>query len=178
MIIHIWFVLKDRNITWESLRRKGNIGLGIWRMCFNENENNTYLFYNCFFAREVLLIICRNLKVKIPHYTTTKECIKWWYGKGKLYKSIPILLHWYMWVGRNRWIFRIWYACPIWLIHRSWEDIIALPIIWSPLTTSPSGTNLFRSNILQGFFDGTTQQSRCGCGAWLMILPQCLYKIY
>ena len=36
----------------------------------------------------------------------------------------------------------------------------------------------FEILFLAGYFDGASQHSRCGCGAWLMLSPSCHYKIY
>ena len=36
----------------------------------------------------------------------------------------------------------------------------------------------FEMHYPAGFFDGASQNQICGCGAWLMISPECHYKIF
>lgn len=61
------------------------------------------------------------------------------------------------------------------LITLSWEGL-------RPGQKSPENLSWrlqpIQAHYPAGYFDGASQLSRCGCGAWLMLSPNCHYKIF
>ena len=47
-----------------------------------------------------------------------------------------------------------------------------------PLCDASKRLKPFEINYPAGFFDGASQNQVCGCRAWLMISPDCHYKIF
>ena len=105
MIILCWLIWRNKNLTWETLQRKGWQGPGYCVLCKEHEENNYHLFYKCSFALEVTNTICSFLRLPNPQYNTLEECIWWWFQRGRHLHATPIIMHWHVWCGRNGMIF-------------------------------------------------------------------------
>lgn len=105
MIIFLWLVRYDKNLTWRNLQRRGWQGPGLCLLGGSHEEENSHLFYSCSFASDSLQILCDSLHVQSPLYRSTEECLRWWLQRGKNWWSIPIFFHWHIWCCRNKRIF-------------------------------------------------------------------------
>ena len=89
-----------------------------------------------------------------------------------------MLLFWCIWCIKNKWIFEEDYNNP----DNVCQKIIKLWGKFKIKQMSPTDSSKrlrpFEIHYPTGFFDEASQQSRCGCGAWLMISPTCHYKIH
>ena len=65
MILFLWLVWKDKNLTWRNLQKKGWQGPGMCFLCGKEEEDNLHMFYLCPFALETLAIVCGKLQINI-----------------------------------------------------------------------------------------------------------------
>lgn len=178
MILFLWLVWKNKNLTWRNLQKKGWHGPGMCYLCGKKEEDNLHLFYFYPFALETLTIVCGRLKINTPVYQSTEECLNWWINRGKSVRTIPILFHWHIWCTRNRRLFDGIPCLPTktaMKIYSSWELI-------KPAQKPPGDLSKriypFECHYPVGFFDGASQRSICGCGAFLMISQDCHYKIF
>ena len=101
MIIFLWLVWRDKNLTWRNLQRKGWEGPGFCILCGMENEDNYHLFYHCYFAKTNLELLCTNWNFTVPVLSNTMDFIGWWFRRGSVFRAIPILFHWFIWCNRN-----------------------------------------------------------------------------
>lgn len=177
-IIFFWLVWHDKNLTWSNLQKRGIEGPGVCRHCLNAGENNYHLFYECIFARDVTQLVCTQFNITAPNFQSTIICYEWWGRKGKSFRIMPIIYHWYMWISRNRWLFDGKPRHP---------SLVSKQILhlwkYSKIKQNPPRDLSIRNCPQQilypaGFFDWAAQNSKCGCGAWLMLSPSCHYKIY
>lgn len=178
MELFLWLVRMDKNLAWANLNQRGIIGPAICRLCMEEGEDNTHLFYKCKFAKNVLMLICEHFKMQGPITENIEVFINWWNKKSLNYRNIPGLFHWEIWCDRNNWIFRE---------KQCWPKGTAIFILqnWGRLRTEqkPPRDLSMRMRPIEikypaGFFDGASQLSSCGCGAWMMFSPNCHYKIH
>lgn len=140
-------------------------GLGIWRLCSGEDEDNKHLFYQCKYARYILKLICDLLKVHVPYLENTRDFVTWWNLKSSSYRNIPTLFQWAIWCDRNKWIFNEVRSCPMWTttnILQNWER---LRVVQKPSRDLSKRMRPVEIIYPVGFFDGASQLSSCGCGA-------------
>lgn len=108
----------------------------------------------------------------------TEDYIKWWFGRGKYFKNILLLFHWYLWCGRNKKILEERPVTSKFLCHKIISNQEILKITQKPQRDISKRQRLFEFHYPAGFFDGAFQNLSCGCGAWLMLSPTCHYKIH
>lgn len=118
MILFLWLVRKDKNLTWMNLQKKGWHGPGRCCLCGEEEEDNIHLFYLCPFALETLEIVCGKLHIDTPVYYLTEDCLKWWINRGELVRVIPIFFHWHIWCTRNNKLFEDILCQPLLTAHK------------------------------------------------------------
>jgi hypothetical protein len=104
--LFFWLVLERKILTWDSLQKRGWAGPNICSLCFRDEESISHLFLACPFT----LNLWKNL-----HYTynlttiwggsSLSDCLENWLKVEKVYKSLPIIVCWYLWLERNRCIF-------------------------------------------------------------------------
>lgn len=178
MILFLWLVSKDKNLTWSNLQKRGWQGPGMCFLYGKEEEDNLHMFYFCPFALETLAIVCGNLQINTLVYHSTEDYLRWWINRGESVGTILILFHWYIWCTRNRKLF-VGIPChPIntsFHIFSSWDS---LKIIQKPPGDLSKRFHPHEIHFPVGFSDGVSQKSMCGYGAWLMISPDCHYKIF
>lgn len=143
-----------------------------------EDKDNTHLFYKCIYVRNVLKVICELFKMQGPNIENTKDFIAWWNMKKVNYRNIRGLFHWAICCDKNKWIFREVRCYPIGtgtiILHQS-DRLGTVPKPLGDLSRRMRPVEIIYNSI---FFDGASQQHRCGCGAWLMLTSNCHYKIY
>lgn len=136
------------------------------------------MFYLCPYAINTLAFVCDKLKICSLVYHSNEACLSWWLQRGETVRPIPILFHWNIWVTRNRKIFEGTLRNPsitAFQIIFSWEQL--KPISKPSANLSKRLTPRAICYPL-GYFDGTSHHSICGCGAWLLVSPDCHYKIF
>lgn len=178
MKILLWLVVMERNLTWDILQMKGLSGPGRCCFCMVSEENHSHLFYSCSFANKVTELIYKFLNLKLPLLARTSDFISWWYKRNHYLRIIPVIYHWHMWCGRNRSIFEGERGSP----ERIADNIMAN---WESLRTpqKPLVDMSIRLRPVEiiypaSYFDSASQFSKCRCGAWLMLAPNCHFKIH
>lgn len=100
-----------------------------------------------------------------------ETCYRWWFNRRGKYNALSLYISWKIWRARN---FAIFEDRPL-NCFRICSNILP----W--LSTERHANQAYKiSRTLcpqvqvvfpDGFFDGTAQDGRCGCGAWLRINP-------
>jgi hypothetical protein len=104
--IFTWLSLKKKIPTWDLLQKIGWSGPSICQLCFNGEETTDHLFTHCHFARLVWYKItqdCNPISVWLGN--TTQDCLEQWTTAEKHYKTLPLMVNWYIWLSRNYKIF-------------------------------------------------------------------------
>ena len=178
MIIFLWLVMNDKNLTWRNLQRKGWQGPGFCILCGANEEDNKHLFYFCPFVIETSQLLIECLKIQIPQFEGTKDCLQWWMQRGKSLWPIPILFHWHLWCGRNKKIFEGRCVNPADIANKIYIE-------WASISRMEKSTKDLSKRLIPfqfqypvGYFDGASQNSLCGCGVWLRISTGCHYKLF
>ena len=178
MIIFLWLVRHDKNLTWRNLQIRGWQGPGLCFLCGSQEEDNSHMFYSCPFACESIQLLCDRLHVQYPSYGSTEECLRWWLQRGKHWWSLPILFHWHNWCCRNKKIFEGCHNSPEDVVHKIYRDWNNMKNMGTPTKDLSKRLHPYESHFPIGYFDGAAQRSNCGCGAWILLSPGCHYKFF
>ena len=83
--------------------RKGREGLGRCYLCKLETKTNLHIGVECSFTRRVWLEIESKLRlVNFWHGNSVLDCVKnWFLHAGVRYRSLPIIVSWFVWKARN-----------------------------------------------------------------------------
>lgn len=71
LIIFMWLVWRNKNLTWKNLQKRGWHGPGLCVLSGENEEDNCHLFYSCSFAKETLSILCDKLHIQVPLFCST-----------------------------------------------------------------------------------------------------------
>jgi hypothetical protein len=99
-------VLELKILTWDSLQKRGWYGPSIYSLCFRDEDSISHLFIYYPFT----LKLWKNLHIAYNLATnwggnSLNNCFEDWVKVEKLYKTLPIIVCWYLWLERNKCIF-------------------------------------------------------------------------
>lgn len=106
-IIHFsWLVFHNKILAWENLQKRHWQGPSICLLCKNGNENSNHIFLTCSYTYQLWKELAAYLGFHQIDHTDVKEAIRWWGSQKVAFRSIPLLLFWYVWKKKNNAIFR------------------------------------------------------------------------
>jgi ribonuclease HI len=160
-----WLAGKDKVLTWESLRRRGWEGPGIYPLCRHAQEDIHHLLIHCDFSREVWLSLLSHLNL---HSTwsgrTVSDCFFKWLTNRFLPNNLAALVCWNLWIERNFALFEDRAPSPKAVIYRvlslfSWQPSTVKPVLYKDIDLRlPDGFTL-------ACFDGAALSTGLCCGA-------------
>ena len=103
--IFCWFLLKDKELTWDVLYCKGFEGLGRCYLCKSAYESNFDIGVECSFTRQVCNEIEAKLGVKnLWTGTSVTICLNNQVLKSELkhIRSLAIIVLWFIWKTQNQ----------------------------------------------------------------------------
>eukprot|EP00253_Pinus_taeda_P022290 PITA_22290 len=106
MVLFLWLVFYNKNLTWEVLQQRGWSGPGRCSLCLMDSESNFHLFFTC----PISSFIWYDLSISFgfPHisFSFVQEAIRWWSGQSDTRRSLFTHSCWLIWKWRNSFIFQ------------------------------------------------------------------------
>eukprot|EP00253_Pinus_taeda_P013144 PITA_13144 len=106
MVLFLWLVFCNKNLTWEVLQQKGWSGPRRCSLCLMDSETNLHLFFQC----PISSFIWYDLSISFgfPHlsFSTVQDGIRWWSGQSDSRRSLFTHTCWLIWKWRNSFIFQ------------------------------------------------------------------------
>eukprot|EP00253_Pinus_taeda_P009348 PITA_09348 len=106
MVLFLWLVFCNRNLTWEVLQQKGWMGPGRCSMCQKDTESNLHMFFQC----PISMFIWYDLSISygFPYlsFSSVQGEIMWWSGQSVSRHSLFVHTCWLLWKWRNASIFQ------------------------------------------------------------------------
>jgi ribonuclease HI len=176
--LFVWLAGIDRILTWDSLRRRGWEGHGLYSLCRQAPEDIHHLLIHCKFTKEVWYRLLSQFNLPFTWSGATfTDCFNSWL----LNKSAPTCLaahiSWHLWIERNRALFENRSPSTLAVFYRvlatfSWQPSTLKPFIYKELDLRlPAGFTL-------ACFDGAAQAngSCCGAGGFFRAHPERITK--
>eukprot|EP00253_Pinus_taeda_P021713 PITA_21713 len=106
MVLFLWLVFCNKNLTWEVLQLRGWSGPRRCPLCLMDSETNFHLFFNCPFSSFIWYDL--SISFGFPHlsFSTVQEAIRWWSGQSDTRRSLFTHSCWLIWKWRNSFIFQ------------------------------------------------------------------------
>eukprot|EP00253_Pinus_taeda_P031661 PITA_31661 len=106
MVLFLWLVFCNKNLTWEVLQRKGWSGPGRCSLCLLDSESNLHLFFQCPITTSIWYDL--SLSFGFPHlsFSSVQDGIRWWSCQSVLWWSLFAHSCWLIWKWRNASIFQ------------------------------------------------------------------------
>lgn len=178
IICFVWLTWKNKIRTWDNLCKRGFLSPGICPLCGYDQEYVQHLLFTCTFSMKVWSYNFSSLGIVVTHFTSVELCLKWGVECGGLQVFVPPFFLWKIWKTQNHVIFRgklhnVFYTVAKilgWLEHMKLRPTkskylttrhILPPIIWPP-----------------NFFDGATQEHKCGFHAVLLMDKDLAYMLH
>lgn len=179
MILFSWLAFHNRNLTWDTLRKRGWQGLGVCHICWAEEESNFHLFFACKKTR----LLWRNLEhaygVQLPSLSSMINAFLWCCLQKKTWRSIFIITVWCIWKWRNKVIFngKTPHLMDIFSSISSIFESIPQSSPKMPLQKE-CGIQQAQSVIPRAFFDGAEQEGQCGCRVHIVVNELCSFQLF
>lgn len=106
MILFTWLVFWNRNLTWEVLQRKGWQGLGRCAMCENATETNFHMIFQCRSSLHIRYHLSLSFCFPYHIFFSVQDGIKWWSEQNTSWRTLFVLVSWFLWKWRNEYIFQ------------------------------------------------------------------------
>jgi hypothetical protein len=104
--IFTWITLKRKIPTWDLLQKIGWTGPNICQLCFRGEETSDHLFIHFQFTHLVWNKITHDNDIKTDwNGNSTFDCLEHWTTSDKYYKTLPLMVNWFIWLSRNCKIF-------------------------------------------------------------------------
>lgn len=99
-------IKRNRNFTWEVLRKKGWQGPERCTMCKHATESNVHMFFQC--ASSLHLWYELSLSFGFPYrvFSSVQDGFKWWSEQSSSWRTLFVLVCWFLWKWRNAHIFQ------------------------------------------------------------------------
>eukprot|EP00253_Pinus_taeda_P018879 PITA_18879 len=109
----LWLLMRNKNLTWDNLCKKGFEGPSICPMCFVEEESLNHLFNTCEWACQLWRWMEGILSSSDRNRDSIHNIVLDWKKNfssiqrvNRIWKSVPGFLLWSIWKERNRRIFQ------------------------------------------------------------------------
>jgi len=104
--LFIWLVMEGKILTWDSLQRRGWNGPSICSLYFRGIESITHMFVACPFTLSLWSYLLDSYKITFAWGGgSLSNCLENYIKTKNVYKSLPIIIYWHMWLERNQCIF-------------------------------------------------------------------------
>lgn len=104
IILFSWLVLFNKNLTWDSLRRRSWHGPSRCALCKMDEESNFHLFFKCSAAQKIWYDLANFFSFQHLSFISVDAAFNWWGRQKSLRPILPITL-WSLWRWRNLIIF-------------------------------------------------------------------------
>lgn len=82
IILFIWLVWTNKNLTWENIQKRNWQGPSICVFCRKEVEDNVHLFLKCPIALQIYMEIVGCINFPIDFFDNITDCLTWWSKKS------------------------------------------------------------------------------------------------
>jgi len=178
--IFMWCAFENKVPTWDILKKRNLSGPGWCCLCKNEEESSYHLFMQCKYMTDVWGECSKLLGILFRwEGSSLEEAWKSWISYPAYHEtcSLPILVIWGIWLARNSSIFRDKEISP---------EVTAVKSIsiFTAFRQKPRSVKTKNLSIIEidktrpwGFFDGASQNNRCGGGAILYLSEDHHFRI-
>lgn len=104
VILFSWLVLFNKNLTWDSLRRRSWHGPSRCALCNMEEETNYHLFFKCSVSQQIWYELAQFFSFQHLNFISVDAAFAWW-GRQKTLRPILPITIWSLWRWRNLKIF-------------------------------------------------------------------------
>jgi hypothetical protein len=163
--LFIWLSSENKILTWDSLQKKGWQGPNRCPLCFKDVETVYHIFVSCRFCREVWLRINKELKYLVVwEGNTLNDCLENWVKREVVYKMLPAIICWYVWLERNNVIFEGRIPSSFFVVCKVKETLPYWATFEEVLPSNTSESESFSPTV--SWFDGAADLNdhRCGAG--------------
>ena len=178
--IFIWCTLANKIPTWDHLQRRQIIGPGWCSLCKDNEESTNHLFLSCNFSNQVWehsqSLTSSRSNWECP---TLEDAWKDWSSSPQTnqIRTLLLLHMWGIWLARNKAIF-LEEAISLEEVARQGLDILS----YFPRTKNNPNPRIIipeqmDKNTPWDFFDGASQDLKCGGGATLFLNPTYHFQI-
>ena len=105
IIIYVWLVFHNENLTWENLQKRNWSGLAICPLCRSNTENNLHIFLLCPQSQMIWQNLAAHFGFKRTSFPSIPEAFKGWSDMNIDWPPIPLLTIWAIWKWQNGSIF-------------------------------------------------------------------------
>jgi hypothetical protein len=104
--LFIWLSSENKILTWDSLQKKGWQGPNRCPLCLKDVETVFHIFVSCGFCQEVWLRVNKEFDSWLfGKASSLNDCLENWAKREGVYKTLPAIICWYVWLERNGVIF-------------------------------------------------------------------------
>jgi len=101
-----WLVFSNKNLTWESLRKRSWHGPSRCALCKLDEETNFHLFFKCPVSQQIWSELAQLFSFPHLSFISVEAAFAWWGRQiASLRPILPIAL-WSLWKWRNNFFFR------------------------------------------------------------------------
>lgn len=179
MIFFAWLLFRNRNLSWENLKKRGWQGPGCCPMCRSDEESNWHLFLNCHIAQHLWLFVENWFGVQHMSHSSISDAFFWWSQQKVIWRPLFIICLWSIWKARNNSIFNIIICSPVDIFSKVVLSYESLPskapkVKGDVLPSGPQDIPSFPC----AFFDGAERRGICGCRVFILINDSCHFSIH
>lgn len=101
-----WLVFSNKNLTWESLRKRSWHGPSRCALCKLDEETNFHLFFKCPVSQQIWSELAQLFSFPHLSFISVEAAFAWWGRQiASLRPILPIAL-WSLWKWRNNFFFK------------------------------------------------------------------------
>lgn len=97
MIMFLWLIWKNKNITWDNLQKRNQQGPGICYLYWNEGEDNNHLLLKCPYSVRIWRYFTVKIGTPCIQYVNIFDCLYWWSEQCITWRLLPVAVFWEIW---------------------------------------------------------------------------------